>query len=166
MDPYRIKVQNWSGRKGGGIALVHKLYLNVKENIRGTKKTFEFASWKISGQKKVFNVLAIYHPQHSNGNGVNTFIDEIAIFLMDFLAKYTDTIIVGDFNMHTNDPTDRDTTVFMDTLEAMGLDQNITFDMHQKGNTLDLVFVEVKSSLQVNRCDPRTRTVNTESHPT
>ena len=63
MDPYRIKVQNQSGRKGGGIVIVHKLHLNVKENIRGTKKTFEFASWKISGGKKVFNVLAIYHPQ-------------------------------------------------------------------------------------------------------
>ena len=63
MDPYRIRVQNWSGRKGGGIALVHKLHLNVKENIRGAKKTFGFASWKISGRKKVFNVLAIYHPQ-------------------------------------------------------------------------------------------------------
>ena len=154
MDPYRIKVQNWSGRKGGGIALVHKLYLSVKENIRGTKKTFEFASWKISGWKKVFNVLAIYHPPDSNGNSVNAFIDEIAIFLTEFLVKYTDTVIMVDFNMHINDPTDRDAMVFMDTLEAMGLDQNITFDMHQKGNTLDLVFMEVKSSLQVNRCDP------------
>ena len=56
--------------------------------------------------------------------------------------------------MHINDPTDGDATVFLDTLEAMGLDQNVTFDMHQKGNTLDLVFTEVKSSLQVNRCDP------------
>ena len=110
MDPYRIRVQNQSGRKGGGIALVHKLHLNVKENIRGTKKTFKFASWKISGRKKVFNVLAIYHPPDSNGNGVNAFIDEIAIFLTDFLAKYTDTIIMGDFNMHINDPTDGDAT--------------------------------------------------------
>ena len=99
MDPYRIKVQNWSGSKGGGIASVHKLYLNIKENIRGNKKTFDFASWKMSGQKKVFNVLAIYHPPDSNGNGVNTFIDEIAILLTDFLVKYTDTIIVRDFNM-------------------------------------------------------------------
>ena len=99
-------------------------------------------------------MLAIYHPRDSNGNGVNAFIDEIAIFLMDFLAKYTDTIIMGDFIMHINDPTDGDATVFMDTLEAMGLDQNVTFDTHQKGNTLDLVFTEVKSSLQVNRCDP------------
>ena len=56
--------------------------------------------------------------------------------------------------MHINDPTDGDAMVFMDTLEAMGLDQNVTFDMHQKGNTLDLVFTEVKSDLQVNRCDP------------
>ena len=154
MDPYRIKVQNQSGRKGGGIALVHKLHLNIKENIRGTKKTFEFASWKISGWKKVFNVLAIYQPPDSNGNDVNAFIDEIAIFLTDLLAKYTNTIIMGDFNMHINNPTDGDATVFMDTLEAMGLDQNVTFDMHQKGNTLDLVFTEVKSGLQVNRRDP------------
>ena len=156
MDPYRTKVQNQSGRKGGGIALVCKLHLNIKENIRGTKKTFEFASRKISGWKKVFNMLAIYHPPDSNGNGVNAFIDKIAIFLIDFLVKYTDTIIMGDFNMHINDPTDRDATVFMDSFEAMGLDQNVTFDMHQKGNTLDLVFTEVKSDLQVNRCDPGT----------
>ena len=93
-------------------------------------------------------------PPDSNGNSVNAFIDEITIFLTDFLAKYTDTIIVGDFNMHINDPTDGDAMVFMDTLEAMGLDQNVTFDTHQKGDTLDLVFTEVKSSLQVNRCDP------------
>ena len=102
----------------------------------------------------MFNALAIYHLPDSNGNGVNVFIDEITIFLMDFLAKYTDTIIMGDFNMHINDPTDGDAMAFMDTLEAMSLDQNITFDAHQKGNTLDLVFMEVKSSFQVNRCNP------------
>ena len=73
---------------------------------------------------------------------------------MNFLVKYTDTITMGDFNMHINNPTDRDATIFMDTFEAMGLDQNMTFDMNQKGNTLDLVFTKVKSSLQVNRCDP------------
>ena len=56
--------------------------------------------------------------------------------------------------MHINDPTDGDATVFMDILEAMGLDQNVTFDTYQKGNTLDLVFTEVKSGLKVNRCDP------------
>ena len=40
MDPYRIKVQNWSGRKGGGIALVHKLHLNVKEKYQGNQENF------------------------------------------------------------------------------------------------------------------------------
>ena len=51
-------------------------------------------------------------------------------------------MIIGDFNLHVNDPEDQDGEVFIDMMLALGLDQNVIFPTHRCNNTLDLVFSE------------------------
>ena len=45
---------------------------------------------------------------------------------------------MGDFNLHISedkeDPSDISTAIFMDTCEAMGLYQHVTFPTHKAGN--------------------------------
>ena len=59
---------------------------------------------------------------------------------------------MGDFNIHVNNTGDPDAQIFLDTMEALGLDNHVHFATHNRGNTLDLVLAEVLSSLSVVNC--------------
>ena len=60
--------------------------------------------------------------------------------------------LVGDFNLHINNPNDDDACNFMETTEVLGLHQNITFPIQISGNTLDLIFSEVNSKARDDEC--------------
>ena len=80
------------------------------------------------------------------------FLDEVTGFLATFLVEYNNTIITGDFNIHVNNTNDPEAQIFLDTMEALGLDNHVNFATHNRGNTLDLVLTEVLSSLSVVNC--------------
>ena len=79
------------------------------------------------------------------------FIDNFIEFSTILLSEKTNNIITGDFNLHISDDGDTDAAIFMDTCEALGLYQYITFSMHKSGNTLDLLLTEVASDARVLR---------------
>ena len=54
--------------------------------------------------------------------------------------------------MHTEDLTETDTKVFNDTMQALGFKQHVTRPTHKQGNTLDIIFTEIKSEIQVTNC--------------
>ena len=58
----------------------------------------------------------------------------------------------GDFNTHVNNTNDPEAQIFLDTMEALGLDNHVNFAAHNRGNTLDLVLTEALSSLSVVTC--------------
>ena len=56
----------------------------------------------------------------------------------------------GNFNLHVSEEgTDIDAEIFMETLEAMGLYQHIPFSTHRSGNTLDLIISEIGSNTRI-----------------
>ena len=57
--------------------------------------------------------------------------------------------ILGDFNMHIEDPTDNNSKICVDNMEALGLWQDVNKCTHQRGNILDLIFTEVTSQINV-----------------
>ena len=61
-------------------------------------------------------------------------------------------ILVGDFNLYYNDPNDDDASNFIETTQALGLHQNISFSTHVSGNTLDLIFSEANNKVKVGEC--------------
>ena len=79
------------------------------------------------------------------------FIDDFIEFMTILLTENSNNIITGDFNLHVNNNEDADAAIFMDTCEALGLYQYITFSTHKLGNILDLLLTEVASDARVLR---------------
>lgn len=78
---------------------------------------------------------------------VAVFTDELVSDLQHFLSEYNSVVMLGDFNIHINDPSDMDAQVFMDTMEAFGLKQHIKRPTHRHRNILDLIFTQINDSL-------------------
>ena len=54
--------------------------------------------------------------------------------------------------MHVNNPNDEDAASFLETNEALGLKQHVTFATHTSGNTLDLIFTEINGGIGIADC--------------
>ena len=86
---------------------------------------------------------------------LSTFTEEFSDWVASDLPKHNNIIIGGDFNVHVNKPSEEDEPVlFLNTIEALGLKQNIHFPTHQLGNTLDLVFTEDGGNIVVLNSTP------------
>ena len=62
---------------------------------------------------------------------------------------WSNNVLLGNFNLHVRNDNDIDSTIFLDTIEAMGLYQYVSFATHRQGNTLDLVISELGSTSKV-----------------
>ena len=144
---YRCFNANRSYSSGGGIILICKSSLDVKSLDQANNHTYEHASWQINHKKNSLTVTGIYHPPPKDRITNSMFIDEITEHLTTLLMGKQDNIILGDFNLHIDDPHDVDTSIFLDTITTMGLTQHVTMPMHYKGNTLDLLLSETQSNL-------------------
>ena len=62
------------------------------------------------------------------------FMDEFTAWIADQLTIESNILLLGDFNMQTNKiDTDADIKIFMDTIEALGLQQWVGFWTHHSG---------------------------------
>ena len=83
------------------------------------------------------------------------FIDEFTKWIADQLTSDGNILLLGDFNMHINRIyTDVDIKIFTDTMEALGLQQWVDFGTHHLGNTIDLIFTELASKIEMLTCTP------------
>ena len=93
----------------------------------------------------------MYHPppkgKHNTTNGM--FIDDITELLTNKLPQYQNSILLGDFNVHIEDQTYTDAVVFNETMTALSLEQHISGPTHVRGNTLDLIFMQLSNSFNV-----------------
>ena len=64
----------------------------------------------------------------------------------------TNVIILGNFNLHVNDPNDDNAMNFIESTQALALQQHVNFSTHISGNTLDLVFTELFNELKIQKC--------------
>ena len=56
-------------------------------------------------------------------------------------------LLMGDFNIHMDRPDDPNTIIFNDLLDSLNLRNNILFQIHISGHTLDLILDEHNESL-------------------
>ena len=123
---------------------MYKLSLSVKTLEQGDKKSFNYVVWSLKTNSTSLGIIAIYRPPYSTKNPINLsmFTDEFSDWLANHLTKYN-IIIGGNFNVHINKASKEDESgMFLDTMEAVGLKQNIHFPTHQLGNIIDLVFTK------------------------
>ena len=149
---YAISMLNRPSR-GGGIALLYKYSMKVKKIEGQHLHTIEYAIWLVSLKNKTIEILGIYHPPPKQDQTNTIFLDEITELLTSKLPNTENTIILGHFNMHTEDPNNNNSKLFVETVEALGLKQHVVEPTHQKGNILDLIFTEVTSQINVRQLE-------------
>ena len=118
-------------------------------------KTFQVAKWRVKTKSESLLGIVIYHPLYSTANQTtnSAFLDEFTDWITMDLAHEKNICIAGDFNIHINySDTDDDASKFLESIEAMGLQQHVNFDTHRKGNTLDLVLTESYSGIIIKSC--------------
>ena len=147
-SPYQCHHANRHGRTGGGLMLICKSTMDVKEIQSRNARSFEHATWSVSINNKSLTITGIYHPPAKDGITNAMFTDDVTEHLSGILTNKQNNIILGDFNMHIDDPLDPEACIFNDTMSALGLIQQVTFPTHTKGNTLDLIFSEMGDSIQ------------------
>ena len=152
-DGYKIKTAHRINRAGGGIAVIYKDQLKVDLIDSGNSLSFQYMVCVICIDNTVLTLLALYHPPYSKKNPVTVsmFIDEFTQFLPDYLVKYKNLVVLGDFNLHleTEEP---DVRLFKDIVDAMGLIPNVNIPTHKAGHTLDQIYTVIESEIAVNEC--------------
>ena len=96
--------------------------------------------------------MGIYHPLPGNDTTNATFIDEITEILADMIAKCNNMVILEDLDIHIDDLSNMDSYIFDDTMHAFSLKQHVTLTTHKCGDTLDIIFSEMNSELNLHNC--------------
>ena len=110
-----------------------KSSLLVKTLEQGVQKSFKYAVWSLKTDSTSLAITAIYRPSYLMKNPLffSMFTDEFSDWVANHLTKYNNIIIGGDFNVHINKANEENEPgMFLDTMEALGLKQNIHFPTH------------------------------------
>ena len=154
-DGLSLSTADRVGRKGGGLALIHKTAYNTKLLDRGIRPTFEHATWELKTKKATLVIHGIYHPPPSLTNKTTNslFIEDFTDFVSKTLPSHPNNIYISDFNLHISEE-ETDPIIFNDSIEAMGLYQHVNFPTHKSGNILDLVLSDIQQSTSVITTSP------------
>lgn len=121
-----------SGRRGGGLALVHRDCFPCRPTSLVPFSSSELQMTKVGTPHPFFCVL-IYRPPGS----AHVFLDEFAEFLSTII-KLESVLIVGDFNIHVDNPSCNIASELI--TDSFNLTQHVSGPTHVKCHTLDLVF--------------------------
>ena len=153
-DQLKLFTSDRPKNRGGGIALITKNHYQVKciANHNNNLKTFECTMWRITAKNTSITLHGLYHPPYSLSNKItNTmFIDEFTDFTTRIIPEDNNNIFIGDFNLLVSDSDNNDSTIFNDTIEAMGLLQHVGKETHKSGNTLDSIISEIQGNATIN----------------
>ena len=120
----RLDTVNRTKRQGGGIALLHKKeYNTTKLETNLQLDTIEHKVWSTTIRNKKLTLAGIYHPPigSSKGNTHTKFLDEVSKLTQLLMTNYTNLVLLGDFNIHTQDTENPDSITYNDMMEALGL---------------------------------------------
>ena len=122
--------------------LISKDMYKVVSLGEGQLQSFQFAKWRFGLKHMTLPVLGIHQPAYSDQSQTTNldFLDEFRDWIVEHIMNDTNVIILHDFNLHVNDPNDDNATNFLETTQALALEQQVKFPTHTSGNMLDLVF--------------------------
>ena len=116
---YQMLTLNRTGRKGGGVALVAKSHLKVKQTGEGELRSFQFCKWQVQIHHTTITLVSIYHPPYNNKTKVINaeFLDEYTDWIAETLANDKNLLICGEYNLHVNNPNDEDVPIFLKQIQ-------------------------------------------------
>ena len=148
----RLDTVNRMKRQGVGIALLHKKEYNVTKLETDLQlDTIEHGVWSTTIRNKKLTLVGIYHPPigSSKDNTHTKFLNKVSKLTQLLITNYTNLVLLGDFNIHTQDTESADSIAYNDMMEVLGLTQHIEEPTHRLGNTLDLIYTESLDRVRV-----------------
>ena len=132
--------------RGGGVALVYK------ESIGMTVvRTSEWASFEVieclSQASPPLRVSVVYRPP-THGSDFNSFTHDFSEYLDQTVLLRGHLVIIGDFNIHLDDSTNRECIEFTELLQSFGLVQHVQQPTHKAGHLLDLVITKEENDMR------------------
>ena len=139
--------------RGGGIGLLFSDYLQINNLSHHNLTSFQYITCTIRSSQHSCNttLLGCYHPPPSKINTASdaVFIDQFGILLEDIISDVGNLIILGDMNIQVNKPDEVIPHDYLQMIEALDLEQLVTFPTHNSGNTLDHVIKKVHQPCQI-----------------
>ena len=77
------------------------------------------------------------------------FTEEFTEYASMVLPEHHNNTFLGNFNIYVSNTLDTGSAIFNDSIDAMGLYQDVGFNTHQAGNVLDLVLSDITSDTKV-----------------
>ena len=130
--------------RGGGLAVIYRSYLKIKELSIPSYSSFESLCFNLTLPSKSLSFLTVYRPPSSS---LSSFCTEFSNLLADLCSQPSDLLILGDFNIHLDNPSLQGTNSFLNIIDSFDLKQHVNFPTHESGHTLDLLISRSSSSL-------------------
>ena len=140
LPPGYLIISEHRGSRGGGIAVIYRNTIPVKQNhgSQSPQRSFELLECTIS-LATCIRLCVIYRPERTRQqcNGT-TFLEEFSEYLSSAVTSPGELLILGDFNYHVDDCRDPRARIFLQMLNDFNLNQYVTCPTHRSGHTLDL----------------------------
>ena len=134
-----------TGKQGGGLALVYKNHINVSHKGIYNTETMECSEYLLKTAQLLINLYVIYCMPFTS---VLTFCNDLANLIeLNITKNRGKLLLVGDFNIHLDEPAHSDTILFTDTLESLDLQNMVKSPTHRSGHILDVIITECNSPL-------------------
>ena len=128
-----------SNKSGGGVAMLFKSGLNIKEQPAEAHSAFEHMEALLQTVNNTVRLCVPYRPPSSS---ITAFLQEFAQYMDALSTASGQLIVVGDFNIHCDSADNQHTRKFLDLLNSMNLQQSVEEATHNKGHILDLIITK------------------------
>src|SRR6218665_3615637 len=134
---------------GGGSAFLVREPAIVLYSSRHTFKSFECSFITLQLASDTLTVFNIYRPPTSSNYSQkpSVFLDEFASLLSLAATTPNEFVLVGDFNVHVDTPSDTFPSSFLNLLSSVNPVQHVNFPTHIENHTLDLLITSTASLL-------------------
>lgn len=132
-------------RTGGGVGVCIRKSLMVRENQCRSWDSFECIDLSITAhQASPLRLVVVYRPERTRNKQQTfpMFIPEFSTLLELLVSEPDRLLIVGDFNFHVDNKSDREAVTFS---ELIDLKQHVV-PTHIQGHTLDLVLTRTSDT--------------------
>ncbi|KAL6471391.1 hypothetical protein MHYP_G00200410 [Metynnis hypsauchen] len=126
-----------SSGRGGGLATIYRSDLDLSYLPLPELSSCECLAFRCKLPSPV-TILLIYRPPKPNPS----FIPEMYNLLSPLCTTSANIIIIGDINIHVNNPSCRFAAEFLQMLDCFSLRQLVDVPTHSRGHTLDLVITD------------------------
>ncbi|ELU09429.1 hypothetical protein CAPTEDRAFT_201324, partial [Capitella teleta] len=128
--------------RGGGTALVYRQSLNVTR-VAVSSASFEVLECVIKGPI-VLRICVVYQPYRTA-----LFMEKFSSYLAGLARSPGHLLVLGDFNLHVDDPLDKCAQDFLTSMSSLSLEQHVITLTHRNGHTLDLVLTPLGNPLDL-----------------